>query len=476
MNPYKPLRLALGLLFCVGAFGLAQTVPPAPWPDPFEMTFEPVEPATLEPERYTFDNGLIVYLLEDHTLPLIDGAAYLRVPSTFDPEEKIGLAAMTADLLRTGGTEELSPDELDEALEFLAASVEGGANNLYTSVSFSALSDNADEVLGIFADVLLEPRFDPARLEVLRGRTLESIRRQNDEPVNIAQREFFARIAEGHPVGYFPTTETVSNITRDDIQAFYERYFVPNGTIMALSGDFETEEMLATLRELFGDWESRDVELPELPPFNPSPEALVYFVPKETAQSVIFLGHPSVTAYSPTYADLTLANGILGGEGFSSRITTEVRTQRGLAYSAGSGLTQGFGYPGVFYAFSISRGDATSEVIALLLAEIERLQAGGVSETELQQQKETILNRSVFRFTDAAAVAQRTARAEFLGLPDDYYDDYIEQIQEATVEDVQEVAQSELAPDNVIIMVVGDAPLFDRPLDEFGEVVTLDLK
>ncbi len=469
------IRLSLSLLLATFALATAQPAPDS-WPDPFEMTFGELDEVTLEPERVELSNGMVVYLLTDSSLPLTEGLAYVRAPSLYDPEGKIGLAAMTADLLRTGGAGERSADEVDETLEFLAASVEGSASNNSAAVSFSALSDNIDEVLEVFGDVLQRPQFSEDRLELLRGRTLEELRRQNDDPVGIAQREFVRRVAEGHPVGEFPTVETVQSVTRDDVVSFYERYYAPNETVLAVSGDFERDEMVEKLEATFSDWERVDVNYPELPEFDPTPEPRVYYAPKETTQSVIFMGHPSVLAYSPNYADLTVANGILGGEGFSSRITTEIRTRRGLAYATGSGLTQGYQYPGFFYAYSLSRGDATGQVLNLLQAEIEGLQQEGVTEAELEQQKETLLSRAVFRFTSSAQVAQRSAQAEFLDLEENYYEDYINGVQEVSAEDVQEVARSELRPDGLVVMVVGDASQFDMPLEEFGEVVTIELE
>ncbi len=469
------IRLPFFILLATLTFAAAQPAPDS-WPDPFEMTFGELDEVTLEPERVELSNGMVAYLLEDASLPLIEGLAYVRAPSLYDPEGKVGLAAMTADLLRTGGAGERSADEVDETLEFLAASVEGSASNNSAAVSFSALSDTIDEVLAVFGDVLQRPQFAQDRLELLRGRTLEEIRRENDDPVGIAQREFVRRVAEGHPVGEFPTVETIQNITREDAVDFYERYYAPNETVLAVSGDFERDEMVAKLEATFGDWEPANVDYPELPEFDATPEPKVYYAPKETAQSAIFMGHPSVLAYSPDYADLTVANGILGGEGFSSRITTEIRTRRGLAYATGSGLTQGYQYPGFFYAYSLSRGDATGQVLNLLQAEIEALQQEGVTEAELEQQRETLLSRAVFRFTSSAQVAQRSAQAEFLDLEENYYEDYINGVQEVTTGDVQEVARSELRPDGLVVMVVGDASQFDMPLEEFGEVVTIELE
>ena len=464
------LFIFLIMLCCAFAEG------PADWPDPFAMEFETLTPQVLTPERVELANGLVIYLLEDHSLPIIDGVAYVRAPSVYDPQEKIGLAELTANLLREGGAGGKSTEEIDEALEFLAASVESSANPSYAAVSFSSLAENVTEVLPIFVDVLVHPDFDEERFELERGKILESIRRQNDSPVDIAVREFFYYVAQGHPSGWYSTEETINNITREDLVAFHQSYFVPNESYLAFSGDFDSQEMLQLIEEAFADdWAAHEVEAPELPEFNLEPGPKLYFAPKDVAQSTIIIGHPASVAYTPEYNDLTVANGILGSEGFSSRLTTEVRTNRGLAYSVGSALSQGFDYPGIFYAYSISRSDATGEVLEALLSEISLLQAEGITEEELALQKNTILNRAVFRFASAGAIVQRTARADLLDLEQGYYDRYIERVQELNTEDVQTIAQSELKPDELVIFVVGNPDSFDKPLEEFGEVITIEL-
>ncbi|MEM7734684.1 MAG: pitrilysin family protein [Deinococcota bacterium] len=470
------VTLALMMLFIVLSMFVSHANP-SEWTDPEMMSFDQLVPEPQVPERVELSNGLVVYLLVDDTLPLVQGTLYLRAGGLFDPDAQTGLASLTATMLREGGTSTRTPDELDEALEFLAASVESSAGTSFATVSFSALSENTEDVLSIFHDVVLNPAFDEGRLEVEKGGLLEGIRRQNDDPVGIAQREFLRLVADGHPQGRFETEDSINSIDIAAMRNFHQTYYVPNGSYLAVSGDIDTEEIVASLEAAFADWPAQDVTYPEVAPFPLRPEGQVYFIPRETAQSVIFIGHPSVYAYTPAYNELDVANGILGGEGFSSRITTEVRTRRGLAYSTGSGVTQGYDAPGIFFAYSLSRGDATLEVIDALLGEIRNFQEGGVSVSELERQQATTLNRAVFRFVSPAAVAERTARAEMLGLAADYYETYINNLQTVTPEDIQTISQTELRPDEAIIVVVGDPEQFGGAdaLEVFGDVIIIDV-
>ena len=450
---------------------------PESWPDPSKLQFAPVTFNTPKPERAVLSNGLVVYLLEDHSLPLVNGAAFVKTGSLYDPKNKISLAALTADLMRSGGSAGRSADELDNRLETLAASVEVSAADLYTTASFSALKENVPEVLGIFAGVLEKPEFAPPRIELAKGAALEGIRRQNDDPVGIAVREFYKRLAQGSPAGYVPTAATVNAVSRADMVAFHARYFKPNETVLAVSGDFKRSELLAALEQALGSWSRAPVKYPKLPPYNLNPAPQIYFAQKAVGQSIVIMGHPSVYAYTPEYNELDVANAVLGGGGFSSRLFTEIRTKRGLAYSTGSQINQGFHYPGTFLAFAITRTDATGQVIGLLKQQMQEMAAKPVSKAELEVQKSNILNSAVFRFTSPDAIVQRTARAvEILGLPANYYERYIRDVRAMTPAKVQAVARKDFRPQDMLMMVVGDASQFDKPLSDFGKVQEIKLE
>jgi zinc protease len=463
------------VLALLPSLGAAQPAP-ADWPAPAQL-----EPAGLdydapEPREETLSNGVTVYLMEDRTLPLVRGVAYVAAPSLYDPPGKTGLAAMTAALLREGGAAGRSPAEIDVRLEQLAGSVEASASAVLASVGFDSLSDTLDEVLPLWRDILTSPEFDPDRLEVLRERQLEAIRRLRDDPTQLAIREFLFRVAEGHPSGAYPTGETIASVTRDDLLGFHSSHYGPANTVIAVSGDFDADRMLATLEELFGSWQVDVAPPPQIPQFDPEPKPRLYLAPRQIGQSIVIVGHPAVLAYSAEYNDLDVANHILGGGGFTSRLFEQIRTRRGLAYSTASVLTQGFEQPGVVLAYSISPAQATAQVLELILAEMERIRAEPVSENELELARETILNQSLFRFTSPAAITERTARVRLLGLEPDYFDRYLENLEEVTAADIQRVAEDELHPERAVIMIVGDPTQFERPLEEFGEVVTIDLE
>ena len=243
-----------------------------------------------------------------------------------------------------------------------------------------------------------------------------------------------------------------------------------------MTGDFDADAMLARLERLFGSWTTEVEAPPELPPFDPTPEPRVYLAPKDLQQSILIVGQPGPYAYRGAYTPFTVANEILGAGGFGSRLFTEIRTRRGLAYATGSQLTQGFEVPGTFLAYAFTRADATGQVLELLLDELERLRSEGVEPAELDRAVTTLVNQSVFRDTSVAAVTERTARVELLGLPDAYFAEHVEAMQALTPDAVRSAASEVIDPEHLVILIVGDEASFDRPLDDFGEVERVEIE
>ena len=235
--------------------------------DPREMEFAPVEFSPPKPERVPLDNGMIVYLLPDHELPLISMSLTVKTGDIYEPADKVGLAGMTGALMRTGGAGSRTGDEIDEALEFISANVSAHIGSDSGSASLDVLKKDFEFALGIFIDVLRAPRFAQDKLDLAKKRAIENIRRRNDRPSGIASREFYKVLyGEHHPYGRITTAKGISRIAREDLQAFHKKYFHPNHMMLGVTGDFAREEMLATLRKTFGTWPKSNVDFPAVSP------------------------------------------------------------------------------------------------------------------------------------------------------------------------------------------------------------------
>jgi len=456
----------------------AAPAPAAGWSHPRALTFAPLEWKIPAAERYELNNGMVVYLQRDAELPLFNASALIKVGSVYEAAGKLGLAEITGEVMRTGGTNAparaMSGDEIDEEIEFLAGSVETWIGSESGGASAKVLQKDAGYGLQLLHDVLVYPAFDAAKLELAKNAELERIRRENDYPHGIAAREWMKAVyGKDSPWARTPTIETVSNITREDLVAFHGRYVKPNNTILTVYGDFDIAEMKKEVEEIFGGWEREELRFPKVAPIKLDFAPGVYFVPKELDQSTILMGHYGIRRHDANTFKVIVMNEILGG-GFTSRMTKEVRSNRGLAYSANSKLTEGTDY-GVFFAYCSTKTETTAAAIRVMKEVIASMVAEPPTAEELAVAKEKITNRFVFRFDDRAEVVNGLAGLEFWGYPRDYYETYCDNIAAVSQDGVREVAKEYLKPDGLKILVVGNAEGFDEPLSVFGEVKEVEL-
>ncbi len=445
--------------------------------DPRTLEVTPLEFAVPEVERLVLENGMVVYLMEDHMLPLVKIYALVRTGEIYEPPEKAGLASLTGAVMRTGGTAAMSPDEVNEALEFVAARVEVSIERERGLATLDVLRKDLDTGLGIFADIVRRPRFDEAKIGLRKAELAEEFRRENDDPEETLFREFRELLYGAHPyarrvIGY---PETVAAITRDDLVAFHGAFFHPNNIIMGVSGDFERDEMLGKLNEFFGDWPRAALEIAEPPPVPAGFARSLKFVEKDIVQSNIVIGHLGIDRLDPDYYAAYVLNYILGGSGFNSRLMESVRTKAGLAYSVGSYFFAPR-YPGFFFAYCFTKTDSTEQAVLMVLDELERVRREEVTDEEFARAKKAIENQFIFRFQTAERIVQQKVEIESIGLPMDYLERYLDIIRAITKRDLVRVATRLIHPDRATILVIGTPAAIDGFPEGFGafEPVTIE--
>jgi predicted Zn-dependent peptidase len=443
--------------------------------DPRNLTFAPLNFTIPKSERIVLGNGMVVHLLEDHELPLVNMIAYIPTGSIYEPEELTGLAGITGSVIRSGGTTALSPEQLDRELEFMASGIESGIGEDAGTLTMTTLTKNFDRTLELFADVLIRPAFNGARLELAKKNTLEAIRRQNDDPKGIAGRELRRALYEGHPLGRVPTKATVERIGRDDLVAFHQRYYRPQGIILAVSGDFRAAELKPKLEKFFGPWHPAAEPLPAVGAPDPTPKKRVLLAHKQVSQSVIRMGHLGLEKNNPDQYAVRVMDYILGG-GFTSRLTQEIRSNQGLAYHAGSRFDIGRRFPGTFVAETETKSATTAKAVGLMEEIIAGMTREPVSTEELQLAKDAIVNSFIFGFARPDYIVSQQARLEFYGFPAGYLENFRDNVARVTREDVLRVSRTYLHPDALTVMVVGDEKKFDQPLDRFGPVREIPLE
>ncbi len=474
-------RIATQLIVCVliACFAIWGNVPI--YAKPHEaLTYEPIQFKPPVPQKYILSNGMELYLLEDHELPVFDIRGLVRTGSIYDTSDKIGLAGIFASVMRTGGTISREPDALNEELESMAASVEIGMSAEYGNITLSTMAEDIEKGLEIFADVLRNPAFREDKLELRKQQAVEAIRRRNDNPIQLAWRNFSAILyGTDHPFGWYAEIEDVESITADDLKAFHAKYYHPNNMMLAITGDFDTQTLIAQLENVFEGWEKTEIEFPVVPTVENSPQPSVNHIPKSLPQTTMLIGHFGIkrTPDFPDFFALRVMNEILGEGGFTSRLMMEVREKHGLAYMVGSLMqTSLYTNPGEWFAYSQTRTEKTAEAISLIIDIVRDLRETPVNADELQRTKDSLINSFVFGFESSAQIAFQQMMLAYRGFAPDFLETFTDNIANVTAEDVQAAAQKYLHPDALTIVTVGDEENFDRPLSEFGEVNFIEIK
>lgn len=424
-------------------------------------------------EKYQLENGLTVYLIEDHEFPLVQGTAMFRTGSRFEPAEKVGLASLTGTLMRSGGTEQHPAAQLNQMLEQRAASIETGIDRTSGNASFDCLTTDLDTVFNLFAEVIQTPAFVQEKFNFEKQQMKGSIARRNDDPGEIADREFKQLIyGENSPYARKVEYATLGNIVREDVITFHQRYVRPEQMLLGIVGDFDAEAMRDRVAKAFGDWE---VSTPQpnydIPPAEQANTSGIHFVQQpQLSQSYVELGHIDGTLDNPDYPALRVLNGSLNG--FGGTLYNELRSRQGLAYSVYGIWDANYDYPGVFIAGGQTRSETTVPFIQSIQEQIQQVRETSLSDSQLQYAKESILNSFIFNFEQPSQTLSRLIRYEYYGYPSDFIFSFQKGVKETTKEDVQQVANTYLQPEKMVKLVVGNRDNINPSLTQLGEKVT----
>jgi len=442
---------------------------------PRDLKFDPLQFKPPEPERFVTDNGIVVYFLEDHQLPVVTASAYFKGGEAYDSPGKAGLADLTANLLRSGGAGERTPVQVDEDLDFVDAGVTTSASNETILVNMNTLKKDVDMVFEIMSDIIIRPRFDSAKMELEISNLKNGIIRQNDDPGTVTRRIYYETVYKAHPYGQNPTLSTVGTISRNDIMAQHDEYYTPDNCYMAIAGDMTIDEVKELIEKYFSDWKkgNDDIVSPSMAVMNYTPG--VYYAKRDMNQAHIRFGQMGLDSKNPDRYAMDVMNFALGGGGFSSRMTNMVRTTSGLAYSVGTyAYNRPFG--GTFFAYCQTRAEAAGKALRMMLDIIKDVKENGITEDELKLAKESIINGYVFGYDTPSKIVNDRAYKDLLGFPPDQLERDLKAYQAVTLADCNRVAQKYLEPDKMVIIITGNRELFDEPLEDFGPVTRVSLE
>ncbi len=427
-------------------------------------------------ERVELANGMIVYLAEDHQFPLVQLSATIDVGSIYEPVNKIGLATMTGEVMRSGGTATTDGDALDEMLESRGMSMETWIGQTDGGAYLSVMKEDAGLGMELLADILMHPAFPEDKIKLAKESQKAMISRRNDDPMSIARREAMKVVfGADHPLARYAEYSTIAAVSQADMQAFHADWFHPDRMYLVVIGDFKSKDMIKLIEDSFTGWEKATKDLPPDPEIYEFPRTVNIVDKDDLTQTTVILGHKGIRADSPYYAGLLVANRILGG-GFATRLFNEVRSRQGLAYSVGSSPGTGFRYPGLFMAFTMTKSETSEKATEAVLTEIQRMLDEEVTDEELARAKDGILNSEVFSFDTKREILSRMVMYERYGYAPDFLQKYQESVKNMTKAQVLEAVNASWHPDQMTILAVGNYADWDGDFTKFGPVTMVDIE
>lgn len=455
----RPVLAAVSaaLLLAVASGAAAQPLPKKP----DELSFKPFTytPPAAKDYRTVLKAGPVAYLAEDHELPLVTVSVTIRGGTYLNPPGKEGVAELTGYLLARGGTKNRKAEDLEERLAFLAANLNSSFSDDRGVVSLNLLSKDLDEGLAILREVLTEPRFQDDKLALRKDQLLSEMKQRNDDSADIEARERgFLAFGEGFYTNRYVTKPSLDAIGKDDLVAFHRKVVDPRNFTFAVAGDFKRADMLKKLEALVAAWPFKGAASPAVPKPSHTMKPGLYLVDKDVNQGRVSIMLPGLLRTDPDFFTAQLMNDVLGGGGFTSRITNRVRSDEGLAYSAGSGLPGGVWYPGLFRAGFQSKVRTCSYATQIVLEELRKITESPVTPEELETAKKAFVETLPRRFATKAQTMGVLLDEEYTGRyasDPGYYATYKANVEKVTAADVQRVAKRLLDPKAVTILVVG---------------------
>jgi zinc protease len=443
-------------------------------PSTFDRSIEP--PYGKSPElsvpdvwKNELSNGIKVFGIENSEVPLVQFNLVIDGGQLLEKMDKLGVANLTASLMNRG-TKNKTVSQLEEAIQELGASIRVFASKENITISGTTLAKNYSKTLALVEEILLEPRWDATEFELLKKSVVGNLRQQKASPTTIANNVYNELIYGKDNIrskNTLGTIESVDNSTLDDLKSFYANYISPSVANMLVVGDIKRDDVLASLSNLNAKWESKNVEIPiyKTPEAPNKPTVYFYDVPN-AKQSVINFGAPALAATDKDFYPATVMNYILGGGGFASQLTQELREGKGYTY----GIYSGFSETKAVGPFTISSRVRTNVTLesAQLVKKIITDYPKNYSEKDLATTKGFLIKSNARRFETMYAKLNMLQNMSAYGFSSDYIKDREKIVNEMTIERIQELSKKYVNPNKMIWLFVGDAETQLDRLNELG--------
>lgn len=422
----------------------------------FAATLAPKAHA-LDIKRMTLSNGAVLLVSEQRQLPMVTMSIAFDAGSRRDPKGKEGLSALTASSL-TLGTKKLTAAEFNQKTDFMGSAVSIGASRDYATASMTTLKKYEDDTLRLLADALADPGLRPAEIERKRAEIVAGIKAQEEEP-GYAAGVAFTRLLYGpdSPYGHLSegTAESVGKLTPDDVRGFYREYYKIGSAAIAVAGDVSADEIKSKLEKEFASLHGTVPPQPEPPAPVVPPGLHPDLIDRNVSQANVIIGFGGIARSNPDYYRVLVMNYMVGGGGFASRLTKVVRSEKGLAYSIGAGMSAGK-FPGAYEAMLQTKNQSAQEAIGLVLQVLREMQEKPVSDAELDGAKKFLIGSFPLKIDKLSSLTSFMLQIELYGLGLDYADRYPKLIGEVTRDDVLAVAKKYLHPDGAVVVAVAN--------------------
>lgn len=439
-----------------------------------QLRFEDIRFDPPDPEFHEVA-GVPVFFIEDHSVPLVSVFASFKGGYARFGRSYYAAATALSSLLRYGGTRTLPPDSVDKILEHYAIQTSFGTGGESVVATVNTLTEHFPRALNLWAELLRDPGFDEAQVEIWQGRAVEQIRRRPDNPQGLAFSEFNRLLYGDHPIGWEMDLDDLGPdaLSEDRLREVHARILCTGQLTLGASGDVTWPELEAQLEAILADWPPCGEELPRSPEPDIRREPGVFLIPRELEQSVIVMAHPTGVRMgeNPEYFAAQIGNSILGSGGFSSRLLARVRTEEGYAYSASSLWTMPRRYDGLLGAITRTRPENTVPAIELILETMREMAAGPPTEDEVRTGVDRIVNGFVFNFETPAQIVSRRMFYLAQDLPSDWLERYLSGVQGVTAASIHRIFAEHLRPEAMTILIVGDPERIGREaLESLGPI------
>jgi zinc protease len=423
---------------------------------PAQLKYQPLDWKVPDgkPYRVLLKNGLVAYIAEDHSLPLVSISGYVKYGSINDPKGKEGMCSLMTELMRTGGTEKYQSDSLDALIDLYAFNVKISSGETQIQFGFSCLSENMNLCLDIMQQMFLHPAFEEKKVRKSIDLFTEGIYHRFDNPGPILSSSYEKAMYSGQVNSRMPTLLSVQSITRDDLVVLHKKIFKTGNMIFAASGNFSKDSVVNKLSAMFPA--SGALSDPAFPAISIKTPHKLMIVNKPSTQSYVKIGLPFIQRPHKDYYAVSLLNMILGGESFTSRLGSRIRSDEGLAYSVYSNAESNYFFPGTFYIAFHTKTESTCRAIALSIEEVNRLKIKGITGSELEHAKKILIDGFPSMFRSPEDITENYALNEYYKRPDNHFILYPDKIAAITMEDIRRAANTYLNDSAFTYVLVGD--------------------